>query len=92
VEAKGYAITAVGPFMTAAQAALSVEMYSCYAKASTELKYRGASLAESAPVHVLEVAELVKDYWRDKYWPAHRGSVADSLIKRLKLKAGAPGK
>ena len=90
VIAKGYAIDDPKKFAASANAALTNVMYFCYADAHTKFDVGGAKLGEAAPMHPLEVAEVVKNHWKDTYWPGKKEKTADVLIKSLKLKKSAP--
>lgn len=89
VIAQGYEVTS--PRAQAdADAMIEDQMYRCYAVANRELLFRGGKLAESAPVHPVEVGKAIKDYWTTTYWPAHKGRVVDKL--RVKLVAARRAK
>lgn len=90
VTAKGYTIDDPKKFAVSASAALTNVMYFCYADAHAKFDVGGAKLGEAAPMHPLEVAELVKKHWKDTYWPGKKEKTADVLIKALKLKKSAP--
>ena len=65
-------------------------MYACYAKANDTLLFNGRNLAEMAPLHPLEVANLIQDFWNDTYWPSQKSKVVNYMIKKLKLKKKSP--
>lgn len=89
VIAQGYEVTS--PRAQAdADAVTENQMYRCYAAANRELLFKGGKLAESAPVHPVEVGEVIKDYWTNTYWPANKSKVVDKL--RVKLIAARRAK
>jgi hypothetical protein len=90
VTAKGYAIDDPTKFVASANAALTNVMYFCYADAHSKIPVDGAKLGEAAPMHPHEVADVVKQHWRDTYCPGKKDKTADALIKSLKLKKSAP--
>ena len=82
VLALGYEITS--PRAAAnADASVENEMYRCYAEANRELRFGGGKLAESAPVHAVEVGKQIKDYWTATYWPGRKAKAIDDLAKAL---------
>jgi len=59
-------------------------MYRCYAEANRKLTYQaGGKLAESAPVHPVEVGKQIKDYWTGTYWPGRKSKAIDALAREL---------
>jgi|GEM_PF-6600699 len=68
---EGYEITSPKGSANAA-AAVENEMYRCYAAANADLRFKGDKLAESAPVHPVEVGKQIKDYWTSTYWPKRK--------------------
>ena len=64
VTAKGYAIDDPKKFAASANAALTNVMYFCYADAHSKFDVGGAKLGE-APMHPIEVADIVKKHWKD---------------------------
>jgi hypothetical protein len=55
------------------------EMYRCYAAANKDLTFKGGKLAESAPVHPVDIGKQIKEYWSSTYWPAHKGAAITAL-------------
>jgi hypothetical protein len=82
VIAQGYSLTSPKA-AASAQVVVTLEMYRCYAAANRNLRLREGKLAESAPVHPVEVGKQIKDYWATTYWPAHRDAAVDHLRKNL---------
>jgi hypothetical protein len=64
-----------------------LEMYRGYVAANADLRFAGGKLAESAPVHPVEVGKAIKDYWDKTHWPARREKAVDALAASL-LKSG----
>jgi len=60
--------------------------YKCYAEANKKLKYRGANLAEMAPVDPQGVADVIENYWKNTFWPKKKPALADQLIRKFKFK------
>lgn len=81
VRAQGYEVSSRGA--AKADAAVENEMYRCYAEANRNLTYEGGKLAESAPVHPVEVGKQIKDYWTSRYWPDRKSKAIDALAKEL---------
>ncbi len=89
VMAQGYELTS--PRAQAnADAITEDQMYRCYAAANGELRHKGGKLAESAPVHPVEVGEMIKEYWTKTYWPAKKSKAVDKL--RIQLVAAKRAK
>jgi hypothetical protein len=95
VIAQGFELTSERASKAAEQAVESI-FYAGYAAANRDLRYKGGKLAESAPVHPVEVGKVVKDYWTETYWPEHREKAAAALAKELvssgRAKKAAPAK
>lgn len=52
------------------------------------LTFNGANLSEVAPVHPLEVANIVREHWEKTCWsPGKREKLAKAVAKELKLPA-----
>jgi hypothetical protein len=81
VRALGYEVSPRGA--AKADAAVENEMYRCYAEANRNLRFGGGKLAESAPVHPVEVGKQIKDYWATTYWPGRKSKAIDALAKEL---------
>ncbi|MGH4008700.1 MAG: DUF4157 domain-containing protein [Pseudonocardiaceae bacterium] len=94
VIAQGYEVTS--PRAQAnAEAVIEDQMYRCYAVANRELLFKGGKLAESAPIHPVEVGKAIKDYWTTTYWPANKSKAVDKLRAQLvaarRAKKATPG-
>jgi Domain of unknown function (DUF4157) len=81
VRALGYEVSPRGA--NKADAAVESEMYRCYAEANRELTFGGGKLAESAPVHPVEVGKQIRDYWTATYWPGRKSKAIDALAREL---------
>jgi outer membrane protein OmpA-like peptidoglycan-associated protein len=82
---KGFSAADPKEFDAAARQEITALMYACYVEANGKLDFKGGKLAESAPTHPTEVADLINKYWTT-YWPDHMDKAADKLAKRLGLK------
>ena len=69
------------------ESAAELEMYRGYAAANKDLTFAGGKLAESAPVHPVEVGNAIKAYWDTTHWPARRHKAIEALAKSL-VKSG----
>jgi hypothetical protein len=84
--AKGLSLTSPKATDDIASAA-ELEMYKGYAAANKDLTFAGGKLAESAPVHPVDVGKAIKAHWDTTYWPARRDKAIEALAKSL-LKSG----
>ena len=82
VIAQGYELTSPNASVTA-DALVEAEMYRGYAAANDDLTFAGGKLAESAPVHPVEIGKQIKEYWTKTHWPARKSKAVAALIKRL---------
>jgi len=64
--------------------------YDAYAEANRNKQYKDMNLAEAAPVHPVEVAQVINEYWVNDYWPQHKNKFIEKVIKDLKLKTSTP--
>jgi Domain of unknown function (DUF4157) len=82
VTAAGYEVTSAKSSGDA-DALAEAEMYRGYAEANAKLTYAGGKLAESAPVHPVDVGKAIKTYWDATYWPARKATAIEKLAKAL---------
>ena len=69
----------------AVQVSISKAFYDCYRKANKNETYDGVNLAEQAPTHPMQVANVIHDYWRNTFWPERRLKIANQLVKKFTL-------